>query len=112
AWITPNDTSVSAASGGQIALSWSASSDPAGQTLTGSIEFVEINAPSDQQANCDNSLTSWAELTTDVEAGSFVWTLPGQGYFCVRGTITDEMDQTTVRVAGKAVKNQMGGPPN
>jgi len=110
-WSTPNDSVISKTTTGSITLSWVAESNPAGMALTGSIEYAPLSAPSDQQANCSASLSGWVELTTDVEAGTLAWTVPSTGYYCLRGTVTDEMAQTTTAVAGKPVKYQTAGPP-
>ena len=110
-WVTPNDSAIARTNTGDITLSWVAVSNPAGMMLTGSIEYAPLSAPSDQLANCTASLTGWTELTTNVEAGTFDWTVPSTGYFCLRGTVTDEMAETTTSMAAKPVKYQMGGPP-
>lgn len=102
-WTTPNDGAVTRTSTGMVSLAWS-TSDPEGMTLAGQIEFTRLTANSDQTAFCDVPLTGWTMLTANVTAGSFGWTVPSTGYFCLRGTVSDPGGNTTARVARRPVR--------
>lgn len=44
-------------------------------------------------------MTGWADLPVAIDAGSRRWTLPAQGYYCLRSTATDAAAQTSVWIA-------------
>lgn len=102
-WSTPNDSAVTRTSTGVVNLAWS-TSDPEGMTLTGQIEHTRLTATADQTAFCDVPLTGWTMLTANVTTGSFAWTVPSTGYFCLRGTVSDPGGNATVRVARRPVR--------
>ncbi|MBK9037165.1 MAG: hypothetical protein IPL61_38960 [Myxococcales bacterium] len=104
AWLTPNDTTITTTTTtGQVTLAWT-TSDPEGLPVTGAIAYAQIAAQADATAVCNAGVTGWVDLPVAVTAGTLAWTAPARGYFCLRGTVTDAANQTTVRVAAKPVK--------
>ena len=102
-WTTPNDSAIARTSTGTITLAWSAA-DPEGLALTGTIAYAPLSAMSDQTARCDGALTGWTTLPVAVDAGTYAWTVPARGYYCLRGEVTDPGSHTTTRVALRPVK--------
>lgn len=99
-WLTPNDTTITTTTSGNVTLSWQVS-DPEGQPLqSGAISYATINgAPS-----CSPSTPGWMPLLSSVSAGSHVWSLPARGTYCLKAEVTDAASQTTVSVAQKPVR--------
>jgi mono/diheme cytochrome c family protein len=103
-WTTPNDSAVVRTSAtGAITLAWSAS-DPEDGAVTGEIAYARLSATADQTAFCDGSLAGWTTLPATIDAGSYAWTAPAQGYYCLRATATDPTGHTTTRIATRPVK--------
>ncbi len=109
-WTTPNDSAISRTTTGMITLVWS-TSDPEGLAVTGMLEFARLTAMSDQTARCDGTLSAWTALPADVAAGTFTWTVPMTGYYCLRATVADPGGNATTRAALRPVKySTMPGP--
>jgi hypothetical protein len=102
-WTTPNDSSITRTTTGTVMLQWTAS-DPEGLALTGTIEFARLQANADQTAFCTGTLSAWTALAADVTAGTFTWTVPMTGYYCLRATVADPGGNMTVRTAQRPVK--------
>lgn len=102
-WITPNDTSLTTATGGNVTLQWSAS-DPEGLPLTGGAISYKLLTGGNDTSTCSASLTGFTDLAVAFDTGSYAWTITTQGYYCLRGEATDEAGNTTVRIAARPVK--------
>jgi hypothetical protein len=105
-WMAPGASTLTA-SGGMATLQWTDADD---MGLTSDlIEFVRVGTSTqcNQPSVCSNP-TGWAMLTMGTVTGtsqarSFAWTT-STGCYCMRGTVTDNANQTTTTAAAKPVK--------
>lgn len=101
-WVLPSSTQTGAAT---VMLQWSAA-DAEG-LASGRLEYTKVNGiPSTGCASVTNG--TWMPINNPKAtamlmgamtwADSFAWTVPStpSGYFCVRGSVTDLANQTTV----------------
>jgi hypothetical protein len=109
-WIRPNATQTGAAT---ALLQWSAA-DPEG-LASGALQYAKLNGvPATGCGNVANA--TWMPINdpkatatlmgATTWADSFAWTIPStpNGYFCVRGSVTDLANQTTVIVNPFGIK--------
>lgn len=101
-WVRPSSTQTGSAT---VVLQWNAAD--AGGLASGRLEYAKVNGtPSTGCANVTNA--TWMPINDPKAtatlmgaaswADSFAWTIPAtpNGYFCVRGSVTDLANQTTV----------------
>lgn len=109
AWIAPASTQT----GSPVTLQWSAA-DAEG-LASGKLEYAKVNGL--PQTGCANLINAaWTPIADPKAsaalagamawADSFAWTPPAtqSGYYCVRGTVTDMANQSTVVVNSFGIK--------